>query len=110
MLTHGHPVYKAVTYMVQSQARRSSEKLSPATRANLQVTRGSNSHLSTIRRASLDLFNQFLYLPLLFPPVPSTSLPLPDSLLKQRQEPPLFALITEEAVWEVGVLFGGEAG
>lgn len=44
VLTHGHAVYKAVTYMVQSQARQSSEKLRPAIRANLQVTQGSNSH------------------------------------------------------------------
>lgn len=38
------------------------------------------------------------------------SLPLPESLLKQRQDPPLFVLVAEVAAWEVGVLFKGEAG
>lgn len=109
VLTHRHAGYKAVTYVVQSQDRQSSEKLSPATRANLHVTQGSNS-LTKHKKGVPGPTQSILTPPFAVPSCPFTSLPLPDSLLKQRQAPPLFVLVTEVAAWEVGVLFKGEAG
>lgn len=110
MLTHRRPVYRAITHVVQS---RDSAVIREAESGNQSKVKNNPScYLASVNHDEGQQWTKANDFQISFrcsTQPPHTSQLLPSSLLKQKQDLPLFPFVTEMRTWEVRILCGGEA-